>query len=251
MSHMSVHSYSEAGIERLISRARRVRRVFFLIASCLLAVVIVLALLRPDLPIFREPLRPWLLAVVGLPIPALLHGIWKRKDWAEALRGRLDKTKLEIAADSITVSNSWFSRRLCRSELLRAEEPSWGTGLYLRTANRYRWAVIPRTLDGYESAKLELAGMGLAVEKTLIPPNWEEFVWVLLFLGTLICTMYLHSVRLLELNFLFALLLSIAGFFLISANPDLKKIPRMRGARFGAFLPVVFAGLGLLLALFG
>ncbi|HYL46800.1 MAG TPA: hypothetical protein VEU52_07220, partial [Candidatus Limnocylindrales bacterium] len=232
-------------------RARRIRRVFFVIASCLLAMVIVLALLRPDLPIFREPLRPWLLAVVGLPIPALLHGIWKRQDWVEALRSRLNRTKVEIARDSISVSNSWFTRQLSRSQLLRAEEPSWGAGLYLRTANRYRWAVIPRTLDGYESAKLELAGMGLAIEKTLIPPNWEEFVWVLLFLSTLICTMYLHSVRLLALNFLVSILLSVAGFFIISANPDYKTIPRMRGARVGVLLPVVCAGLGLLLALFG
>ena len=35
-----------------------------------------------------------------------------------------------------------YKRQLSISEIVRAEEPNLGTGLYLRTSNRYCWILI-------------------------------------------------------------------------------------------------------------
>jgi protein-S-isoprenylcysteine O-methyltransferase Ste14 len=111
--------------------------------------------------------------------------------------------------------------------------------------------VIPRKIDGYEAIKRELGAMGVSAVKTTIPPNWEEFVGMLLFFGTGICALTVHNIPLLIVNLLLSALLSFGWFFVINANPDVLKLPRMRWARFGAFLPVVFAAAGLWFALHG
>jgi len=87
--------------------------------------------------------------------------------------------------------------------------------------------------------------------KTFIPPNWEEFLGVLLFIGTTILAFAVHNIQVLIVNLLIALLLSVGWFFVINANPDVLALPKMRWARFGAFLPVVFAAAGLWSALHG
>jgi hypothetical protein len=91
--------------------------------------------------------------------------------------------------------------------------------------------------------------MGVELIKTYIPPNLEEFVGVLLFMATILCTLYVQSVRLLTLNLFVALLVSLGGLFVISSNPDVKTLPQLRFAKFGVFLPVIFAAVGLLFAL--
>jgi hypothetical protein len=109
--------------------------------------------------------------------------------------------------------------------------------------------MIPCTLDGYESVKLELKQMGRPVVRTSIPPNLEEYVGVLLFFGTTICAFSVHAVQLLTLNLFVAILLSLGGLFVIRANPDAKTMVQLRWAKYGVFLPVIFAAIGLWLAL--
>lgn len=248
---MSIYVLSQSRIEELVNNARRNRDRFSFAAAVLLGTVILLWYFRPGLPIFHEPLRVWLIGIAGSLVPPLLRNVWNSSEFPRTLHERLGKTKLEITGSLIRISNGWTEREVSRSELLRAEEPSLGRGLYLRTSNRYRSFVVSQTLDGYEAAKSELRGMGLPVEKTFIPPNWEEFVFVLLFVGTSVCAFSVRNIKVLELNLFVSCLVSIAGFLVIGANPDNKKDTRMRGGGFGALLPVVFAGLGLLLALWG
>ena len=139
-----------------------------------------------------------------------------------------------------------YKRQLSISEVVRAEEPFLSAGLHLNTANRYRWILIPRDLDGYEAIKRELSVAGIAVAKTFIPTNWEEFFGVLLFIGTMFCAASAHNIRVLTANLLVSLLLSFGGLFVINSLVDAVPRPRMRLMRFGVFLPVAFAALGLL-----
>jgi hypothetical protein len=73
-----------------------------------------------------------------------------------------------------------YKRQLRINEIVRAEEPYLGTGLYLRTSNRYRWVLIPRKLNGYDASKRDLGVADAAVVKRFIPTNLEEFVFVAL-----------------------------------------------------------------------
>jgi hypothetical protein len=63
----------------------------------------------------------------------------------------------------------------------------------------------------------------------------------------MICSLTSHSVRVLTANLLVSILIAFAGIWVISSNPD--NLPQMRWRRFGAFLPVGFAVLGLWLRL--
>lgn len=85
---------------------------------------------------------------------------------------------------------------------------------------------------------------GAAAVKRFIPTNWEEFVFVLLFIGTILCATMIHNTRILLANLVIAVVVSVSGFLIVSANPDNHQIRR---AKIGVFIPVVFAALGFLL----
>jgi hypothetical protein len=250
---VAVYFYSEQEIERSIRSMKRFRSRFCLIAAAVLAGGIMAALYRTEWLFGKFPhSRSWPLTVllVGFGLP--LFNFFR--DWKRA-PGRIEKSmkgfKVELSSEeaSVTYSVSAPVRRLEREEITRAEEPSWGRGLYLRTANRYRSITIPRKIDGYQAAKDELSRMGIPIVTNLILPNWEEFVGVLLFGGTMICAFTVHGFRFLIANLVVALLLSVGMFFVISSNPD--NFPYMRWRRLGAFIPPVFAALGLWLAVQG
>jgi hypothetical protein len=197
--------------------------------------------------VLREWLSPLLLAIFAAP---LLGNVWNWRSWPEKLRVSLKRTSFELSPFTIRVSDSFRrTKQLGKSEILRAEELSWKQGLYLRTANRYRWFLVAASLDGYQALKRELSELGIVVVRTSFPPNWEEFLGVLLFIGTAVCAFSAHSVRVLTLNLFVALLISLGGFFIINSNPD--TLPRMRWTRFAAFLPFVFAAWGLWFAVCG
>ena len=153
---------------------------------------------------------------------------------------------LTISDDGIAVESQDVERRFATSEFLRAEEPKWGYGLYLRTANRYRWLPIRKTIDGYPELKNEIQASGIPVVATTIPPNWEEFVGVLAFCASLLCDILSASRPLLMANLIVAILLGAGGWCVVSANPDNRKIRTM--ARIGAWIPVICAALALYLA---
>jgi hypothetical protein len=142
-----------------------------------------------------------------------------------------------------------FAEQLGKSEILRAAELFWKVGIYLRTANRYRWFLVSPRLDGYDALKRELSELGIVVVRISFSPNWEEFLGVLLFIGTAVFRFSADSVRVLTRNLFVALLISFGGFFIIRSNPD--TLPRMRCTRFAPFLPFVFAAWGLWFAVHG
>jgi len=243
---MAVYVYSEQQIEKMVGKSRRLRIRFCVAAIVILVIAVLLAFYRPTLPIFHEPVRAWVMALLtSLFLFPLVKIIWHWRTWPDLMRNSLRDTRVEVASGAVGMSGPFgYKRQLSISEIVRAEEPNFGTGLYLRTSNRYRWILIPRNLDGYEAIKRELAVAGAAVVKRFIPTNWEEFVFVLLFIGTILCATMVHDTRILLANLVIAVIVSVSGFLIVSANPDNDQIRR---ARIGVFIPVVFAALGFLL----
>jgi hypothetical protein len=242
---MAVYVYSEQQIEMIVSKSRRLRIRFCIAAMVILVIAVLLAFYRPTLPIFHEPFRAWGMALVtSLFLFPLAKTIWRWGKWPDLMRNSLRETRVEVASGTVGVSGPFgYTRQLSISEIVRAEEPYLGTGLYLRSANRYRWILIPRKLDGYDAIKRELAVAGAAVVKRFIPTNGEEFVFVLLFVGTILCATMVHDTRILLANLVIAVVVSVSGFLIVNANPDNHQIRR---ARIGAFIPVAFAALGFL-----
>ena len=249
---MAVYVYSEQQIETMVSNARRFRIRFCVVAFVVLAITGLLAFYRPDFPILHEPVRGWLIALlVALALHPLAKSVWRWRSWPGLMRNSLRENRVEITSSTVGVCGPFgYKRQLSSRDVVRAEEPYLGRGLYLRTSNRYRWILIPRKLDGYEAIKRELAVAGAVVVQRSIPPNWEEFLFVLLFIGTILCSFLTHNIWVLSVNLLVSLLLSFGGLFVINANPDLER-RRIRSARLGVFIPVAFAAVGLWLALRG
>jgi hypothetical protein len=174
---MSVYAHSEQQIERMVSNSRRSRIWFCVVAFSVLAVASLLAFYRPTLPIFRDPLRAWVMAVLtSLFLFPPLQIIWRWKSWPDRMRNSLRGIRVEITPSAVSVSYPLGDKRqLSMGEVVRAEEPSLGGGLYLRTSNRYRWIMVPRKIDGYETIKRDMAGMGVPFVHNLVPTNWENF----------------------------------------------------------------------------
>ena len=149
---------------------------------------------------------------------------------AESLRA----VRVEVCAEEVRLLEMGSVRQLARSEIRRAEEVSWG--VYLRTASRYRWILIPRKIEEFETVKREIEEMGIPVVQAGIPPNWEEFAGVLVFTGTMICAIFAHTAWVLGINLLVSLAVAVGGFVIVGANPE--NAPKMRWARLGIFLPV-------------
>jgi hypothetical protein len=242
---MAVYVYSEQQIERMVGKSRRLRIRLCVAAIVILVITVLLAFYRPTLPIFHEPFRAWGLALLTSLLLFPLKTAWRWRKWPDLMKSSLRETRVEVASGTVGVSGPFgYKRQLSISEIVRAEEPYLGTGLYLRTSNRYRWILIPRKLDGYDAIKRELAVAGAAVVKRIIPTNGEEFVFVLLFVGTILCATIAHDTRILLANLVIAVVVSVSGFLIVNANPENNQIRR---ARIGVFIPVVFAALGFLL----
>ena len=247
---MATYVYSKQQIERAIDNARRFRIWLCVAAAIILLFFGLLLIDRPGSPVFREPVRGWVEAILSpiLVVP-LFRIIKNRKTWTEEMRRSLAEIAFEISPGKVSVLGpKGFKRQFNMSEIVRADEPSLGRGLYLRTANRYRWMLIARKFENYEAIKRELAGQGVLVVQTSVLPNWEEYVGVVLFCGTLLCSTS-NDVLVLKLNLLVAFLLSFAFLFVITSNNDAVPRSRLRLAKIGSFLPLVFAAFGLWLRL--
>jgi hypothetical protein len=157
--------------------------------------------------------------------------------------------RIEVTPDAVELRSAFFSKRIAREEIVRAEEPSWGFGLYLRTSNPFRWILVPQRIDGFEELRSGLAASGLPIVQTLIPSNWESFVFPVLFCGSLLCDMFAFSDTfaisrfVLILNLGVALLIGISGyFFAISVENQRMRLK----VRLGSLIPLVGAALALL-----
>ena len=125
-------------------------------------------------------------------------------------------------------------RQLARNEIVRAEETPWG--LYLRTRDRYRWMLISKRIGEFDTLKRKIGELGVPLMQAASAPNWEELAGVLIFTATMICAIFAHSIAMLAVNLGVAILVAVAGFKIVSANPE--NLPKMRWARLGIFLPV-------------
>jgi hypothetical protein len=236
---MSVYAYSPETIQRILKRNEKIRFRFSVIASLCLALAVIGEVYWPAFHVW------WLAAIIFFATP-LVRNIHRRKSASNPLQQALENQRVIVSPTEVEVrSFSGTVRRLEREEILRIEEPRWGGGVYLRSPNRYRWLLIPKRIDGYESAKQELIGMGVPFEKTSIPPNLEEYIFVLLFISTIACPWFVNNKTVLIGNLVGAALLGVAGYLVVSANPDNLEQWQLK---FGVFLPLIFAAITFWLA---
>lgn len=233
---MGVYSYRERDIEEIVGEMRRVRTVYCAGAATVLLSAAVVAGMHPAW-IFGDGGRArwWVVAALFVFFGGPLgETVWRWRSRPVVLERALRAVRVEVSQEEFRLFEEGSTRQLGRAEVCRAEEVSWG--LYLRTANRYRWMLIPRKIEGFEEARREIEELGIAVKQAGIAPNWEEFVGVLVFAGTMICAIFAHSAWVLGVNLMVSLVLAAAGFVIVGANPE--NAPKMRWARLGIFLPV-------------
>jgi membrane protein implicated in regulation of membrane protease activity len=235
---MTVYAYSEVKIEKLINRSKRIGFRYALTSF------VVLIVATAVLYFFRELLRVSLLWT--LPFLAvfflfpLVRIAWNWRRWPQKQRDALKKVAVELSGDVVRVADAGGRDvRLDKSEIVRAEDASWSTGLCLRTANRYQWYLIPRTLDDFDAIKRDLTGINIPVIETRIPPNWEEFIGACLYCGTLLCTLIARKPDILALNLLVASLVSGGAVYVVRANP--QSAGQRTKLTLGALLPTIAA----------
>jgi hypothetical protein len=237
---MGVYFYGERRIETLVESSERLRARFCAGAAVILGAAAVTAWLRPEW-IFGagNHARGWVIAALFVFIAGPLgENLWRWQGRTASLRESLRQFRIEASAEGVRISAAEGSRELRREEILRAEEVGWG--LYLRSAERYRWILIPARMDGFAGLRQEIAELGIPLETAAMAPNWEEFAGALLFVGTIICAIFARSRMVLEVDLAVSVVIAVAGFAVMSANPE--NLPKMRWARLGVFLPVLMTG---------
>lgn len=145
-----------------------------------------------------------------------------------------------VIPQSITVAAPpHYSRTLERTDIVRAEEPAVGGGLYIRSTGRYRWLMIPRNLDDYVEIRELLPSLGIPVVRTKVPPNTEEFLGVLVFCASILCDLFAHSPAIKMGNLVVSAAIAVAG--LIVVRQGWENDPQRLKAQIGCFLPFGFA----------
>jgi len=234
---MSFYRYQQCEIESIIHATKRLRLRFCIIAAFILVASCVAAVSRPAW-IFgvHERARLWVLVALCVCFAGpLADTLFRWRNRLTKLEQSLKTTIVEISSEAVTVQSSTSHRQLARNSIRRADEVPWG--LYLRSANRYRWIFIPASVSEFDNLKRELAAMNIPVIEAPLPPNWEEFVGALLFTATLLCAIFAQAPGLLTANLLISLVIAVGGFSILSANPD--NLPKMRWVRFATFVPSV------------
>jgi len=218
---MSAYGYSEARIEELIERG--IGRIRKTVIVCLVLVVGSILALCFHVGNFglsgRIGLDPFfILFVIG---PGIFQFYWNRRKFCETLRRSFSQFSVVVCDGEVRVSQLWGNtRQLQREQIVRLEEPKMGGGLYLRSANRYRWLLIPRSLDEYDQIKSELTSRGIPLVKTVIAASAEGGVICLGLCATLILAWVSQSMPWLTADLTLSLLMAVAGICLAWANPD-------------------------------
>lgn len=237
---MSVYVYGERQIQEILARSKRLRVGFCAGATGVLATAATMAWLRPEW-IFGagDHARWWvigaLIVFVAGPLADNLSG-WQRH-WVGMERS-LRATRIEVSANGVGLRGADSERKFGTEEIRRAEEVPWG--LYLRTAERYRWVLIPAGVVEFEELKREIGGLGVVIVAAGMAPNWEELVGGVVFAATMICAIFAKSTGVLAADLIVSMIVAAAGFVVVSANPE--NLPKMRWARLGIFLPVLMTG---------
>lgn len=234
---MGVYFYGEQQIENLVQSSQRLRARFCAGAAGILGAAAVTGWLRPAW-VFGEGnhARGWVIAALLVFFAGPLgENLWRWRSRTESLRQSLRDFRVEVFEDGVRVAADGGIRVMGREEIRRVEEVGWG--LYLRSAQRYRWILIPVGLHGFAELKGEIAAMGIPLVQAEVAPNWEEFVGALVFVATMVCAIFTHSRAVLTANLAVSVMVAVAGFVVVSANPE--NLPKMRWARLGVFLPVL------------
>jgi hypothetical protein len=244
---MASYSFTQEQIDDRVRRDRRTRLVFCIIAATVIIASCLLGYFRPEL--FYASSHFWVhwpvIALVVLANP-LVKNLWNWRVRPAKVRKCLNETSAFITADAVVaLYPTKIKKTVPLNEIIRAEEPSLGSGIYLRTSNRYRFLVL-RRFEGYEQLKTELAEAHIPFVKTIVPPNLEEFLGVILFAGIIACALFSRNAILLTLNSLASILLS-SGWFWILMRADLETFgtQRRRWMKAFAFFPAAIAGIAL------
>jgi len=237
---MSVCVYGEEQIEKILARSKKLRIGFCVGAAGALAAAATIAWLRPEW-IFGagNHARRWvigaLMVFVAGPMADNLWG-WNRH-WVGMERA-LRAMRIEVSVRGVWLRSAGSERKFAAEEIRCAEEVPWG--LYLRTAQRYRWMLIPARVAGFEELKREIGELGVAIVAARMAPNWEELVGGVVFTATMICAVFAQSTRVLAGDLIVSVIVAAAGYVVVSANPE--NLPKMRWARLGIFLPILMTG---------
>lgn len=171
----------------------------------------------------------------------ILPYTWRRtaRQAAKSVRGY----SIEITLDAVELKSAYANKRILRNEIIRIDEARWGSGLYVRTANPFRWILIPRRIQGFDEIKATLAANGIPTARTAISPAWQGQMFLVLFCGSLMCDVFATSRNTLLANLGVAFLIGIYG--LVVFRSVMESALRLK-ARLGSLIPLVGAGLALL-----
>lgn len=168
----------------------------------------------------------------------LADTVWRWNSRPEKLAKSLRETELVITEDEVSITSADSVRHLGRSEIIGAHEVRWG--VYLRSADRYRWILVSSQIDGFRELKNELKRMNVPIITAALPPNWEELAGAVAFIATMLCAVFARSAEVLTADLVTSVVVAVVGFAVISANPE--NLGKMRWVRFGIFLPVAMTG---------
>ena len=233
---MAFYMYGEEEIEGIIRAQQRLRLRFCVAVFILLLAACVVALTRPEW-IFgaHERARLWVIgALFVFFVGPLGENLVRWRSRPARLRESLKRTCVEISESGVRIEEPGQIRHLSRADIRRAEETPWG--VYLRTRERYRWMFVSKRVGEFNELKHDMHELGVPIIQASSAPNWEEIAGVLIFTATMICAIFAHSIAMLAVNLGVAILVAVAGFKIVSANPE--NLPKMRWARLGIFLPV-------------
>jgi len=249
---MGIYGYSESQIESMVAKSRRYRVRYYILASVAIAATVVLLFLSPR---WFELGRTWWIAfITTLFVHPLIQHLRFRKRLLPELQASRRQMKFDVSAERVSyaafmprpftggaVIAGTEVRQIERSAMVRAEELSsgWRKGIFLRTSNRYQWLRIPRKIDGYEQLKGELISMGIPVVPVSIGPNWEEFVFIFLFVATLICPILTMDMRVRMISLVLSLLLVVPGILVSRLSYTCTRKSR-KLAYFGIFIPAAY-----------
>ncbi|MFC5863533.1 hypothetical protein ACFPT7_14600 [Acidicapsa dinghuensis] len=235
---MAVYGYSEETIEKVRAKAKRNALPMRIIGVTLIIGSFVAMIVDTRIGLRSDPLRslPVVLIVLGMQLMGwtFRRGRKQLTDVVDAIVGR---SYIVTEGEVRQLYPNGEERRFSREEIVRAEEVRLVRGLYIRSSNRYRWILVPETIDRYDEFKDELRRMGIPFVRRALPMNPEEWLFVAVYIGTLICPLVTHDRGILVADFVVALCLTFPGMLIIRANPDNRRLRKLAYA--GSFLPAV------------
>ena len=239
---MAIYTMSAEAADR---RARALQKARSIAVSLVIAIVIVDAFLvcvRMGWVYRSWRINEHLFTAVLIGSSAAVLQFLRPKSWkkpAEAALASLQVQSLEMDSEQVRSENGTWSRRLGKNEILRAEEPRKGLGLYLRTSSPFRWLLIPKGIDGYEKIKSDLAASAIPVTKTRLSPHWVETLLFFIVMGSMISELVVRSREALLIDLFVGIVVAVAGLLVAHGKKDNRKLELQYG--FFYCFPLIFA----------